>query len=108
MAYIKKLASGNFQAQIRLKGLQPICKTFSSKALATQFVRQVKGELIVHLSTLKRRISKLSQLTGAEAWMPNLFIWVNSESTEQARARWEAENRPLTADDRVCYIGWDV
>jgi len=44
MAYIKKLASGNFQAQIRLKGLQPICKTFSSKALATQFVRQVEGD----------------------------------------------------------------
>ena len=62
----------------------------------------------MNLATAKRRISKLSQATGSEAWMPNLFIWVNSESTEQARARWEAENRPLTADDRVCYIGWVI
>jgi len=60
----------------------------------------------VNLATAKRRIFKLSQATGSEVCMPNIFIWVNSESTEQARARWEAENRPLTADDRVCYIGW--
>jgi len=63
---------------------------------------------LINLATAKRRISKLSQATGSEEWMPNLFIWVNSESTEQAKARWEAENRPLTADDRVCYIGWVV
>ena len=31
MAYIKKLSSGNFQAQIRLKGLKPISKRSQPK-----------------------------------------------------------------------------
>ena len=62
----------------------------------------------MNLATANRRIAKLSRNQGSGVWMPNLFIWVNSESKEQARARWEAENRPLTADDRVCYIGWVV
>ena len=44
MAYIKKLSSGNFQAQIRLKGLKPISKTFSTKTLALQFARMVEGD----------------------------------------------------------------
>ena len=44
MAYIKKLKSGNFQAQIRLKGLRPITKTFSTKTKATAFARQVEGD----------------------------------------------------------------
>jgi len=60
----------------------------------------------VNLATAKRRISKLSHNQDSGVWIPNLFIWVDSESEEQARARWEAENRPLTSNDRVGYIGW--
>jgi len=48
MAYIKKLSSGNFQAQIRLKGLKPISKTFSTKTLALQFARMVEGDSCAH------------------------------------------------------------
>ena len=51
MAYIKKLASGNFQVQIRLKGLKPIYKTFSTKKMATDFARQVEGD-----SELQRKL----------------------------------------------------
>lgn len=45
MAYIKKLPSGNYQAQIRLKDLKPIIKTFKTKRDATTFVRKVEGDL---------------------------------------------------------------
>jgi len=51
MAYINKLASGNFQVQIRLKGLKPIYKTFSTKKQATDFARQVEGD-----SELQRKL----------------------------------------------------
>lgn len=44
MAYIKKLPSGHFQAQIRLKGLKPIVKTFTTKQRAKAFARQVEGD----------------------------------------------------------------
>jgi len=62
----------------------------------------------MNIATAKRRISKLSRNQVSGVWMPNLFIWVSDESTDQARAQWEAENRLLTADDRVCNIGWMV
>jgi len=51
MAYINKLSSGNFQVQIRLKGLKPIYKTFSTKKMATDFARQVEGD-----SELQRKL----------------------------------------------------
>ncbi len=44
MAYINKLPSGNYQTQIRLKGLEPITKTFPTKKLATKFVREVDDD----------------------------------------------------------------
>jgi len=64
MAYIKKLPSGHFQAQIRLKGLKPIYKTFSTKRLATQFARQVEGD-----SELQRKLGTpvVSMLLFSEA-----------------------------------------
>ena len=40
---VKKLPSGNYQAQIRLKGLKPITKSFKTKKNATAFVREVEG-----------------------------------------------------------------
>ena len=52
MPYYKKLPSGNYQVQIRLKGLKPIVKSFPSKKLATEFARKVEGD------------SKLSQALG--------------------------------------------
>jgi hypothetical protein len=43
MAYLKKLASGNWQTQIRLKGLKPITRTFSTKTKAKEFAREIEG-----------------------------------------------------------------
>jgi len=43
MAYIRKLTSGRFQAQIRLKGLRPITRSFNTKKMALQFAREVEG-----------------------------------------------------------------
>ncbi len=44
MATIRKLHSGNYQALIRLAGLKPIAKTFSTKTEAKQFARRVEGD----------------------------------------------------------------
>ena len=64
MAYINKLSSGNFQVQIRLKGLKPIYKTFSTKKMATDFARQVEGD-----SELQRKLGSpvVSMLLFPEA-----------------------------------------
>ena len=43
MAYIRKLPSGNFQVQVRLKGLKPITRSFSNKTLAKEFAREIEG-----------------------------------------------------------------
>ncbi len=50
MAYIKKLPSGNYQAQIRLKGLKPITKTFKTKNNAIIFARKIEGDAELALS----------------------------------------------------------
>lgn len=44
MAYIRKLASGRWQCQVRLTGLKAISRTFETKALARAFGRQVEGD----------------------------------------------------------------
>jgi len=64
MAHIKKLPSGNFQVQIRLKGLKPIYKSFSTKKMATDFARQVEGN-----SELQRKLGVpvVSLLSFSEA-----------------------------------------
>ena len=64
MAYINKLSSGNFQVQIRLKGIKPIYKTFSTKKMATDFARQVEGD-----SELQRKLGSpvVSMLLFPEA-----------------------------------------
>ena len=43
MAYIRKLSSGSFQVQVRLKGLKPITRSFSTKTLAKDFAREIEG-----------------------------------------------------------------
>jgi len=60
------------------------------------------------IKQLSRRLSKIEAYRAKDNrnWLPNLFIWCDEESTEEAKARWERENRPLTDADRVCYIGW--
>ena len=58
-------------------------------------------QLLNRLRRLERR-----NVDAQKNWQPNLFIWCQSESTEEAKVRWELENRPLTDADRVCYIGW--
>ena len=55
---------------------------------------------------LQSRLDKLERRSRSGVWSPNLFIWCDNESVEQATARWESEHRPLGAGDRVCYIGW--
>ena len=63
MAYINKLSSGNFQVQIRLKGLKPIYKTFSTKKMATDFARQVEGDTAALRMCLDRCIAPLRSTT---------------------------------------------
>lgn len=42
MAYIRKLKSGRFQVQIRIKGLKTISKTFTKKTDAVAFAKEVE------------------------------------------------------------------
>jgi len=44
MASIRKLKSGNYQVQIRLLGLRPIVRSFSTKKKSQEFSRQVEGD----------------------------------------------------------------
>ena len=44
MASIRKLKSGNYQVQIRLIGLRPIIRSFSTKKKSQEFARQVEGD----------------------------------------------------------------
>ncbi len=44
MASIRKLKSGNYQVQIRLQGLLPIVRSFSTKKKSLEFARQVEGD----------------------------------------------------------------
>ena len=44
MASIRKLKSGNYQVQIRLIGLCPIVRSFSTKKKSQEFARQVEGD----------------------------------------------------------------
>ena len=44
MAYIRKLASGRWQCQVRLTGLKPISRTLKTRALARTFGRKVEGD----------------------------------------------------------------
>jgi len=64
MAYIRKLPSGNFQVQIRLKGLKPITSSFSNKTLAKEFARQIEGnsELARKIGMLVTQVITFSQL----------------------------------------------
>ena len=61
---------------------------------------------MLRLSILKRKLDVIESKHADTLDSPNLFIWVRCETTHDARARWEIENRPLTDADRVCYIGW--
>ena len=60
------------------------------------------------IKQLSKRLSKIESYRARDNvnWRPNIFIWCDGESTEEAKARWEKENRLLTGTDRVCYIGW--
>ena len=44
MASIRKKPSGKYEAQVRIKGLRPLSRTFTTKKLAIQFVREVEGD----------------------------------------------------------------
>jgi integrase len=88
MAYLKKLASGNWQTQIRLKGLKPITRTFSTKTKAKEFAREIEGnsELArkmgvptTHVITFSQLVEiYLKQFTGKD---PSVFgrlkFWVD-------------------------------
>ena len=64
MAYIRKLSSGNFQVQVRLKGLKPISRSFSTKTLAKEFARDIEGnsELARKLGTVVTHVITFGQL----------------------------------------------
>ncbi len=44
MAYIRKLASGRWQCQVRLTGLKAISRTFETKGRAIAFGRKIEGD----------------------------------------------------------------
>lgn len=60
MASIRKLASGNYQVQIRRAGMPPITRTFPTKKLALAFAAKVEGD-----SALARALGK------APAYIPD-------------------------------------
>ena len=88
MAYIRKLSSGNFQVQVRLKGLKPITRSFSNKTLAKEFAREIEGNselarkmgtIVTQVITFRRLVELyLEQHTGKD---PNtsgrLKYWVD-------------------------------
>jgi len=45
MASIRKLKSGNYQVQIRLLGLRPLVRSFSTKRKSQKFAHQVEVDI---------------------------------------------------------------
>ena len=71
MASIRKKPNGKYEAQVRIKGLRPISRTFSTKKLATQFVREVEGnsELARKLGVPGEELPKVMyRLVDAESY----------------------------------------
>jgi len=64
MAYIRKLASGNFQVQVRLKGLKPTTRSFSTKTKAKAFAREIESnsELARKMGTPVSQVITFSHL----------------------------------------------
>ena len=94
MASIRKLKSGNYQVQIRLLGLRPIVRSFSTKKKSQEFARQVEGESelarklgapIIQLLTFKELVDKyISQYRGNDPSMVGrLTYWVERFGTKQ-------------------------
>ncbi len=85
MATITKKPSGNYQVQIRLSGLKPICKTFPTKTLATKFAREVEGDTKLQQALGKPVSEKISfqkvtdlyadQYTGKDPSNLGRFDW---------------------------------
>ena len=94
MASIRKLKSGNYQVQIRLLGLRPIVRSFSTKKKSQEFARQVEGESelarklgapIIQLLTFKELVDKyISQYRGKDpSTAGRLTYWVERFGTKQ-------------------------
>ena len=76
MASIRKLKSGNYQVQIRLLGLRPIVRSFSTKKKSQEFARQVEGDSelarklgrpVIQLLSFKELVDKYTdQYTGKD------------------------------------------
>jgi len=64
MASIRKLKSGNYQVQIRLLGLRPIVRSFSTKKKSQEFARQVEGDSEFDF----RESAVYSSYTALESW----------------------------------------
>lgn len=67
MASIRKLPSGNYQVQIRLVGMPPVCRSFAKKRDADAFVREVAGN-----TELQRKLGR------AAAHIPIFSDWVST------------------------------
>ena len=99
MATIRKLPSGKFQAVVRLKGLRPIVRSFTSKTRARDFARQVEadtelarklGAPLAHVITLGKAIDLfLEQYRGND---PSLKGWL-------ARFKKDLGDKPVSQVD---------
>ena len=87
MAYIRKLASGNYQVQVRLKGLKPTTRSFSNKTLAKEFAREIEGNselarklgaLVSHVITFRQLVELyLDQYKGKDPnTLSRLNFWI--------------------------------
>lgn len=98
MASIRKLPSGNYQVQIRLVGMPPLCRSFAKKRDADAFVREVEGNTELH-----------RKLGRASAHIPVFSDWVTTFlKTYQGRdpdmagkLAWWAEQFPRIAVTKV-------
>jgi hypothetical protein len=85
MATIKKRPSGNYQVQIRLSGLKNIIKTFKTKTLATQFVREVEGSTQLLQALGKPIIEKITFKEFADVYMEQ---YTGKDASNNGRLNW--------------------
>ena len=99
MASIRKLASGNFQVQIRLAGHSPITKTFTRKKDAVAFGKQVETD-----NELLRKLGKAHHSIPSFNELCNLYMqqYSGKDPSTVGRLQWWGRlfgNVPVTKID---------
>lgn len=88
MAYITKTKSRSFEAQIRLKGLRPISKTFKTKTLAKQFVREVEGDFQLQHALGRPIVNKIKFNDFVELYLNQ---YTGKDPSTTGRLKWWCE-----------------